>query len=357
MRVLLETSPLQNGHQGRGIGTYTRELLAGLRALRPREGHLLVQATHELEVPIVDFSESFDLVHYPYFDLFFRTFPRKSTVPRVVTIHDVIPLVFAEAYPPGLKGRVSFWWQWLALRNVGAVITDSECSKRDIHRYLHVPKKRIHVVPLAASPELQPTSEYLQQKYAEQLKLPNKYVVYVGDINYNKNLPTLLLALTQLPEDVHLCVVSQTFTNTAIPEGKVLQQSIKVNGLQERVHVLDIPKGETEMFSAVLARAKCLVQPSLYEGFGLPVLEAMQVGAIVVSSNRGSLPEVTGDAAILVEPTITGLADGIREAIHLRGEAREERIMAGLQRAAQFSWTTAAQRTYEVYQQVLQRAA
>lgn len=353
MRVHLDTSPLTSGHAGRGIGTYTRELLQGLRDLAQRREDLIITSSQDEEgtttVP--------DVVHYPFFDLFFATLPWKRTAPTVVTIHDVIPLVFPEQYPPGIKGKLRFLRQKKALQKVDAVITDSECSKQDIVRLLQYPEEKIHVVPLAASPALKPLNEYFAEKFTQPFELPAKYVVYVGDINYNKNIPTLLLALTQLPEDLHLVVVSRTFNNTAIPEGKRIHEIIEANNLQERVHVVDVPTDRPELLAGVLTEAKCLVHPSLYEGFGLTVLEALQVGTVVVSSNASSLPKVTGDAAIMVEPTIIGLVEGIEQAVRLRGDDREAWIARGQKWAKQFSWNKTAEQTLAVYEGVVKQSA
>lgn len=344
MRVWLDTSPLTTAHADRGIGAYTRNLLQALTQL---------PVTNELQVLTERPASPPDIIHYPFFDLFFSTLPRPTDVPIVVTIHDVIPLVFPKEYPPGIRGQLRFWRQRSNLSLVSGVITDSQASRQDIQKYLGVPSEKISVIPLAGNPQLEPVSEYLQRKYSEELGAPDDYIVYIGDINYNKNLPTLLLALTQMPETVHLCVVSRTFRNTAIPEGKLLDQMIRDNNLQERVHVLDIPSDQPEMLSAIIGRARCLVQPSLYEGFGLPVLEAYQVGTLVVCSNTSSLPEVAGEAAIMVEPTVGGLAHGIEEAWHLRGDARNERIVAGQKWAKHFRWSKVAEQTAVAYQSAL----
>lgn len=354
MKVLLETSPLQNAHSGRGIGAYTRQLLRALRELASAQYPLVLQATHELSGPVVAPERDFDLIHYPYFDLFFHTLPAQHALPFVVTVHDVIPLLFPKHYPKGIKGTWRFWQQKRALQHAAMVITDSVASKRGIERHLGIPASRIRVVPLAGNPDLKELSESQSRRYVTDLQLPDKYVVYVGDINYNKNLPTLLLALTQLPSDLHLCVISRTFSNTAIPEGQQLAQIIRDNNLSERVHLLDIPGDKLSLFSAVLQQSVALVQPSLWEGFGLPVLEAMQAGTVVVSSQAGSLPEVTGDAAIVVEPTLIGLVKGIEQALKLRGEKRRDLLEAGRQQAARFRWQATAQQTYRVYQEVLE---
>lgn len=344
MRVLIDTSPLQSGHADRGIGMYTRQLVHALTQL---------SSSNDIQVLTEKPASPPDLIHYPFFDLFFSTLPKPADVPVVVTIHDVIPLVFPQEYKSGIRGRIRFWRQRRNLQDVSGVITDSQASRQDIQKYLGVPSEKISVIPLAGNPALEPVSEYLQRKYAEELDLPDDYVIYIGDINYNKNLPTLLLAISQLEDNVHLCVVSRTFRNTDIPEGKLLDQMIRENDLQSRVHVLDIPGDQPEMLSAVIARARCLVQPSLYEGFGLPVLEAYQVGTLVVSSNTSSLPEVAGESAILVDPTVGGLAHGIDEAWHLRGDARTERIAAGLKWAKHFRWSKVAEQTALAYQAAL----
>jgi glycosyltransferase involved in cell wall biosynthesis len=352
MKVLLDTTPLLNGNSGRGVGTYTRQLLKGLRAISAGK-QLEVIATHELKKGEKLDRSQFDLIHMPYFDLFFMTMPLVSKVPTIVTIHDVIPLVFPQQFIPGIKGGLRFLWQKWAVGRAQAIITDSQVSKSDIVKHLGISAHKIHVVPLAASEEFAPQSEYFQAKYRSELELPEKYIVYIGDINYNKNLPTLLLALTELP-DVHLVVVSGTFTNTNIPEGRKLAEIIRENDLEDRIHLPRIPVDKPEILASVLQGAKCLVQPSLYEGFGLPVLEALQSGAVVVSSNAGSLPEVAGNAAILVEPTIAGLQKGIEEAVHLRGTEREDRIAKGLAWAKNFSWEKAAIETLSVYESVIQ---
>lgn len=354
MKILLDTTPLATASSARGIGTYTRQLLRVLRQLSPSGEPLEVDSTLEVGPGKIRWQD-YDLVHYPYFDLFFSTLPRKPKLPVVVTVHDVIPLVFADHYPPGIKGRLRFWRQKRRLQSVEAVLTDSESSRSDIRKYLGIAEDRLYVVPLAASEDLVPPSEYMCQKIKQELDLPSKYVLYIGDINYNKNLPTLLLALTQVAPDIHLCVVSTTFNNTSIPEGREIAQVIAKNNLESRIHVLTIPKEETDALAAVIALSRCLVQPSLYEGFGLPVLEAMKVGTVVVSSNTGSLPEVAGEAAILVEPTIAGLSDGITAAMALRSQQRQDWIQRGQKWAQQFSWERTARETLAVYQAAQRR--
>jgi glycosyltransferase involved in cell wall biosynthesis len=342
MKVLFESSPLLGASAGRGIGTYTHELLQALRALDTGKETLLIQATHELGYVPENAHEQFDLIHYPYFDLFFHTLPIESRIPTVVTVHDVIPLLYPRQYPPGIKGKIRFWKQKRALQ---------ASSRLDIETYMDIPADRIRSIYLAGSSNIHQVSEKIREETRQLLHLPSKYIVYVGDINYNKNLPMLLVVLTQLPKSVHLCVVSRAFTNTDIPEGQALAKVIQENEIEDRVHVLDIPKDRPEMLSAVLQESVCLVQPSLYEGFGLPVLEAMQAGTVVVSTDGGSLPEVAGTAAILCEPKINSLTEAIREALSLDAAERKERISAGKKNLKRFCWERTAQQTYQAYKE------
>ena len=157
MKVLLDTTPLLDGNSGRGIGTYTRHLLTHLRQL-PRNEPLVVQATHDLDLPVISPEESFDLVHYPYFDLFYATLPRNHKIPFIVTVHDVIPLLFPQHFPKGVKGTLRFYAQKWKLQQAAKIITDSEASKKGIMAKLGIPGSSIRVIPLAGNPEIQELS-------------------------------------------------------------------------------------------------------------------------------------------------------------------------------------------------------
>ena len=162
--VLMDTLPLGTGHAARGIGSYTRNLLEQLEDTR--------DITILRSSSITDSSNKPDIIHYPFFDLFFNTLPLIKTAKTVVTIHDVIPLIYPEYYKPGLKGKLRFQLQKLSLKTVAAVLTDSEHSKKDIISYLGVPEDKIHVVYLAANPELEPVSEYAVTKLRKKYSLP-----------------------------------------------------------------------------------------------------------------------------------------------------------------------------------------
>src|SRR3989338_7050543 len=141
MKVAINATPLKSAHKNRGIGYYTYNLIENLK----KDRAISVQTfTNISEV------KDADIVHYPWFDFFFHILPFTKVAPTVVTIHDVIPLIFKEKYPVGFKGQVNSFLQKLALRNCKAFITDSRVSKKDIIKYLKISDEKINVVPLAA---------------------------------------------------------------------------------------------------------------------------------------------------------------------------------------------------------------
>ncbi|MCA9369824.1 MAG: glycosyltransferase family 4 protein [Pseudomonadales bacterium] len=345
MRVAINTLPLKTGHAVRGIGLYTRQLTQALSQL---EGVELVedeQATHS------------DIVHYPFFDLFFNTLPLRSHAKRVVTIHDVIPLLYPEYYKPGIKGSFFLQKQKLALKNVDAVITDSYTSKRDITKHLGVPKEHISVVPLASNPDLGPAKETEVKKVRKKYHLPARYVLYVGDINYNKNIPQLIKMLKFIPEEIDLVCVGRNFRPQPILEWQWIETQLALSDVSERVHFLSEILGDASSeLSALYSGALCYVQPSLYEGFGLPVLEAMRCRTPVVASNTPALQELAPDTSIeFVEPVAEELARGVERILHLSKTARRRVVRSGSKVAASYSWEETAQETLAVYTQIFSK--
>lgn len=341
MRVNLNTSPLQTGHSGRGIGTYTRQLQHALQLVS--------------EVELVANATTADVIHYPFFDLFFRTLPlhmpwKKQAV--VVTIHDVIPLQFPEHYRPGVRGSLRFLSQQAALRFVDHIITDSVASQQAISKYLGRSQRDITVVPLAAASDFEPQSKIMRQHVREKYGLPKQYILYVGDINYNKNIPQLIQALSGVDEKITLVCVGKNFEKQNIPEWHAIQSVLDEHALHDRVRfVTRIDSDSTDELAAVYQSAACYVQPSLAEGFGLPVLEALQSGTVVVSTQGGSLPEVGGTAALYTDGfSASAMAKTINQALALNKKERIDRIAAGKKWAHTFSWQNTAVATYHVYE-------
>ena len=344
IRLAFDTSPLQTGHSSRGIGGYTRYLTAALAKLK------------DIELVELAKGQRPDLIHYPFFDLYFPTLPFFTRAKKVITIHDMIPLEFPEYYRSGLRGKLAFWRQRLALSTVSAIITVSQFSKEQIVSHLGISSTRVFVVPNAPNPELAPQSSAVVAQVRHQYHLPEQYILYVGDINYNKNIPQLIKALKYLPDDIHLVLLGKNFTPQDIPEWSWIESQLAMSNVTERVQfVTDVPADRPDLLSAFYSGALVYIQPSLSEGFGLPVLEALRCHCPVISSNRGSLPEV-GDASVLyAEPTAESFADHVVEVTEWSGRERKRRIEAGDEWQASFSWEHAAEETALVYRYVLEK--
>lgn len=343
--ILIDTTPLSGGHAIRGVGTYTRLLIEALRHESNFEIHLSGQQTLKTKP---------DIIHYPFFDLFFPTLPMLRPAKTVVTIHDVIPLLFPEFYPVGKRGKIAFYRQKLLLKTVDAIITDSATSKEDIMRELDIAEKNITVIPLAANPAITTPTEQIIRRVKRDLKLPKQYVLYVGDINYNKNVPQLIKAMKLLPEKLHLVLVGKNFFPQEIPEWRWIEAQIALSDVADRVHMITtVQADDTEAMSAIYSEAIAYVQPSLYEGFGLPVLEAMQCNVPVIASNRSSLPEVGGEVIQLTEPTADAFASAILEVLDWSMSKREQVLRKQRQWVKHFSWQQTAELTAQVYQQLV----
>lgn len=343
MKIYIDTLPLHTGHQIRGIGRYTQCLIDALR----EEKVEILTSPH-------DNWRQADLVHYPYFDLFKATLPINRSKKTVVTIHDVIPLEFPKAHHPGLRGCFNLLHQELSLWFAQAVITDSEYSKQQITELLRIRQEKMHVVPLAANPNISLGNASSIETISNKYQIPKKYILYVGDINYNKNLPELIKAVADLPADIKLICIGKNFREQSIPEWQAIKLAMSKNKLADRVHFIStIGLEDNADLAAIYHGALCYVQPSLSEGFGLPVLEAMQCQTPVVATKRGSLPEVGGSHAIYVEPLSDAIAEGVKEVLSWSNRSREQWLLDAAHWAAGFTWKKTAEDTIKVYKQVL----
>mgnify|MGYP001558649206 FL=1 len=203
MKIFVDTSPLQTGHAVRGVGFYTKELTKALGTNK--------------KVALVESENKADVVHYPFFDLFFLTLPSKKKKPVVVTVHDVIPLLYPKEYKPGIRGKAKFLIQKNRLKKVDAIITDSETSRKDIVRLLDIPKEKVFVTYLAPADRFRPITNHQSLIITrKEYNLPESFVLYVGDVNYNKNVQGLLRAfslITNHPSLItNLVLVGKAFT-------------------------------------------------------------------------------------------------------------------------------------------------
>lgn len=365
-KVAIDSGPLTSGHKVRGVGVYTRELLRALKKESKR--------ARELKIEAVDFEKSdltkYDLVHYPYFNPFFITLPQNKSTKIVVTIHDLIPLVYPKNYPPGIQGKLRFQIQKYLLKNVGGVITVSETSKKDIVRFLSIPAEKIKVIyeaPRKIFKKLKDESGKL--KVRKKYKLPDRFVLYVGDVNYNKNIMGLIEACKLANIDLVIC-------GKQAKDIEELGLGLDVlRGPSDWVRFLfGIPHPELAHFKGALKEfrtnkkvirpgfvpddelvviynlASVYCQPSFYEGFGLPVLEAMASGTAVVCSKTQALVEIAGDAALFADPkNPKEMAKQINKVLSDPTALK----LRGTKRAKEFSWVNTANKTIDYYQQIL----
>src|SRR3989344_5836264 len=343
MRIAIDISPLKTGHESRGIGVYTRNLVEGFKSGKWDFDFIFFDGKN--------YPADADLVHYPYFDLYFRTLPLRRDKARIVTIHDVIPLVFPQHYPAGIKGRINFFFQKKALKKVDAVICDSKTSKEDIANKLSVPKNKIHVVYLAPSDKFRPiNSPSVLSVVAKKYKLPKKFVLYVGDVNWHKNIENILEAVKIAK--VNLVMVGKALTDNSIPQTREIENLIRKLGLTKQV----IRTGfiEESNLAAIYNLAKVTLLPSFYEGFGLPVLESMACGTPVVASNVSSIPEISEDAIFFCEPTHPDdIAKKVKEVFSLPQDKLDELSEKLIGEAKKYSWHRVASETVNVYRSVI----
>lgn len=284
------------------------------------------------------------LYHGPNF--FIPPFPGRS----VATFHDLSPFTWAHCHPPA---RVRFMQKELqnTLVRADALITDSEYTRRELAEYFSWPLERIHAVPLASSEEFHPrSSDELRGPLARYGLVPGGYSLFVGTVEPRKNIDTLLDAYSRLP----MALRRQWPLLLTGYEGwrsEAIHARMEIAQRQGWARYLGFVPAET--LPLLFAGARLFVFPSLYEGFGLPVLEAMASGVPVVCSNSSSLPEVAGSAALMCDPlNVDKLTQLIQQGL-LDDAWRAKARVAGLAHAAGFSWSRCAAQTMQVYCTVL----
>ncbi len=269
--------------------------------------------------------------------------------PRVLTVHDVTFFILPRRYP--LLRRLYFQALTMqAARRAKAVLVPSRSVGDEARPFLGIPADKLTVTHEGVDPEFRPLEREACRRLArERYGLPDGYLLSLGTREPGKNREAILWAmryLLDLGEDPHLAVVGQPAWGAELEQVAVTQL-----GLADRVHFTGyvLQKDLPALYNA----ASIFVFPSLHEGFGLPVLEAMACGTPVVTSNVSALPEVAGDAAILVDPNDAhALADAINYVLNDAAEAARLR-KAGIERAAAFTWDACAEATLAVYRRLL----
>ncbi len=296
-----------------------------------------------------------DVFHNPH-----RAVPYWMPCPYIVTVHDLDQIVFRDAFGSRFRAEVRFHLLRHGLRGASRILTVSDATRQDLVSLLGLPGERIEVIPNAideqftrhdADEDLRLTLERYQVDYP--------FLLYAGSIQPQKNLRRLIEAfsvvqaeLEQHPRYGALRLIIIGDDPAGDPD---LRRSVVLCRVQQRVRFLGFVPIDT--LRAFYRSAAAFVFPSLYEGFGLPPLEAMAQGTPVVTSNVSALPEVVGDAAVLVNPeNVFDIARGIRQAL-LDDDLRRGLSARGLRQVARFSWDRAADRVLEIYREVLDSRA
>lgn len=340
---LVVKSPYK-GSGPRGVDVYARHLYDELSRVT-RLDKVILSRDEESGEPV-------DLVHYTFFDPFFLTlWPRLSKTKYVVTVHDLIPLKFSEHFPSGLRAKLRWVLQKRSLSRASAVITDSICSKTDIVSLGGVSSDKVHVIPLAAGHTT--VNEKMVKAVRTVYHLPDRYLLYVGDINWNKNVPGLIRAFSKLESTTtHLVLVGKAFVSSGeTPEHLAITQAIQESGKSAYIHILGFVP--SHHLPAIYRGALVYVQPSWYEGFGFPVLEAMEQGTPVASSSAGSLVEVGGEFAHYFDPSDPIEMSSILRELLGNKDKRAKYVEDGKKWARSFSWERVVEETHAVYEKVV----
>ncbi len=284
-----------------------------------------------------------DLLHSPDFIP-----PFKRNCKSVITIHDLAFLL----YPHFLTKESARYYGQIdqAWRKTDYIIAVSETTKADSIKMLGVPEKKITVIHEAANPIYRPLpKEQVQPVVKSKYKLDPGFILFVSTIEPRKNLPGLLRAYRRLRDDYK----REELLVLAGSKGWLWEEVYETVSKQNlEKHVVFLGRVPSEDLLYLYNAASLLVHPSFYEGFGLTPLEAITCGAPVVASNISSIPEVVGDAALLVDPhDIDGLTVALWRVL-TEAELRQDLICKGLKRAKKFSWQEAARKTLEVYHKV-----
>ena len=267
---------------------------------------------------------------------------------NVTTIYDLTCILFPEYHTPETLALQRAKHRF-AQQEADVVIAISEATKCDIVTHLGIPEDKIHVVYAGVAPHYRPVvdSASLRQTLSTFRLTPNEYLLHVGTLEPRKNLRRLVEAYALLVKEAPVPVPELVLAGAGGWNYQEILALIKGLGLQDRVRC--IGRVPAEVLPALYSGARVFVYPSLYEGFGLPPLEAMACGTPVITSNTSSLPEVVGDAGIMVSPTdVTALAEAMASMLFDPDRCQILRE-AGLQRAAQFSWKRAAHEMLEIY--------
>jgi glycosyltransferase involved in cell wall biosynthesis len=363
-----------------GIGTYIRSLIHGLATIDTANRYTLVSGPADVRTlsglpenfktsiyarndhsvldhlmfPLFLHGLSPDLVHVPL-----NRVPLLMIKPYVVTIHDLANLFFEVEEHSSIRMQMRRFRFRRGLVRANRVIAVSEATRRDVQNLMGVPPERISRVYNAPDPgflqQIGHDHAEAHERILERYQITYPFLLYAGNIRRHKNVHRLVEAFAVVREqlaahpvykEIRLVIIGDT-----ISQHPAVRQTVIKSRVEHVVRFLGFVPFET--LRCFYETAAAFVFPSRYEGFGLPPLEAMACGAPVVTSNVSSLPEVVGDAAVLVNPeNVFDIARGIRDVL-LDETLRATLIRRGREQAARFSWSRTARQVLDIYHEVL----
>lgn len=345
MRIAFDLSSTHSDHQFRGIGFYTQNLWQAMQKIAKNDKDIV------LTPYTPNSSNSFDLIHFPAFSPFFFSFPFNQIQRSIITVHDLIPIQYKQHYPAGLKGNLRWQTQRIALKFAKHIITDSDASRKTTQKLVGIKERKITTTLLAADSHFRRIlNQSNLQDTVNKFQLPNKFILYVGDLNWNKQI--MMLARICVKQRFPLYVVGKQATNTDIDIMHPWNEELVKfqNFAKEYPHIIKrLGYVENDDLVNLYNLATVLAFPSIEEGFGLPILEAMQSGCPVVCGDRSSMVEVAGDAAQTFDPTKPSSLRRVLRLVFNDSKLRLELSRKGLKRAEEFSWEKTAKKTIEVY--------
>lgn len=300
----------------------------------------------QLILPLIAVFQRADLIHSLHY-----THPLVAWTRRIVTIHDMTFFLYPELHTRSRRGIMRFFIRH-AIKRAEALIFDSQSSQKDAERILPIGDNLRSVAPLGVSP--QPIEEDNScDKLPAELSGSTRYLLFVGTIEPRKNIVRIVQAFERIAKQhprLQLVFAGKLgwYTDEIVA-------AIKNSPMSERIHSLGFVSDDQKW--ALLRNCQVLVYPSLYEGFGLPILEGMAAGAPVVTSNLSSMPEAAGDAALLVDPLdVEAIANAIAVLLEADGQQRQILVKRGKQNVERFTWKGTAVATYSAYCSLISKA-
>ncbi|WPC42048.1 glycosyltransferase family 1 protein [Clostridium sp. JS66] len=360
-----------NWYKGTGIGTYTDKILKYMIQTHKENLYHMYWSGNNYECFKSDNSkilmtskkyhkffeqcyfpnnlkdENIDIYHIPQNGI---GLSQNIECKKVVTIHDLIPYILPETVGNGYL--IKFLKEMpKIMETCDGIITVSECSKRDILKFFPMNESKVFVTPLAADKKYKPLDKSkCRRLIRKNYDIDNPFILYIGGFSPRKNVKSLLMAFSKvyrkLPEDYDLVIVGASKDDIHLL--KDLSHDLNI-----RSHVKFTGFVEEELLPTFYNASSVFVYPSTYEGFGLPPLEAMSCGTPVITSNISSIPEVVGDAGILIDPfNIKSLEDSLEHLLNSKSLV-EKLINKGLNQSSKFSWEKTSEETLKVYKNIL----